>query len=268
MTGLVFLVEQVALGLYILIAVGVLLTFFSWRRSRRAVRSTNYELEKALARETSGNKLANLVMLLELAAFIAGIQFVVAPQIRASAGVTDVAALLQPQDGEFVPPTQGPVGADPIDASNVQIGEDPLELRVLATPVPTPTPVGTLVDNPPDVIGCDTPNAQLQVPANGMIVFEPTTLRGTAFVDNFSSYKIEINGPDTFGSFAPIDQKTAPVTELGELGQFTPAFYTPGEYRFRLSVFDITNTLRASCDVLIIVSLPIPTATPIGGTTP
>jgi hypothetical protein len=113
------------------------------------------------------------------------------------------------------------------------------------------------------VRGCDTPNATLQVPANGMVVFEPTRIIGVASIENFSAYKFEINGPSTLGNFAPIQTYTQPVAELGELGQFVPSFYEPGEYQFRLSVFDITGAMKASCTVTIYISEPIPTATPL-----
>jgi hypothetical protein len=135
---------------------------------------------------------------------------------------------------------------------------------VLATPTLTPTPVGTIVPNAPPVIGCGEPGATLQIPANGMRVFEPIRVVGTAFVDDFAFYKFEIAGPATGGNFAPLEDQTQLVGEIGDLGQFVPSFYEPGEYRFRLSVFDITNTMGPSCTVTIYISAPIPSPTPLG----
>jgi hypothetical protein len=134
---------------------------------------------------------------------------------------------------------------------------------VIATPTLTPTPVGTLLPNPPPVLGCDTPGATLQVPANGMLVFEPITVIGTANAENFAFYRFELNGPQTLGSFAILRDYTQPVLETGVLGQFVPSFYQPGRYQFRVTVFDITNTLRAACTVNITISEPIPTPTPL-----
>ena len=68
----------------------------------------------------------------------------------------------------------------------------------------------------------------------------------------------------TGGNFAPLEDHTQMVRELSELGQFVPSFYPPGEYQFRLSVFDITNTMGPSCTVNIYLSEPIPTPTPLG----
>ena len=60
-----------------------------------------------------------------------------------------------------------------------------------------------------------------------------------------------------------LGEYNVPVKEQGDLGQFVPAFYDPGAYQFRLTVFDITNALKAACMVNITISLPPPTPTPI-----
>ncbi|HEX2906517.1 MAG TPA: hypothetical protein VHO69_06625 [Phototrophicaceae bacterium] len=259
---MVFLIEQVALGLYILAGVGILLT---WRRLSAAnqdIRATHFELERDLLRFKRANELTRLVLLLEFAVAILGIQRVVAPYLRET---TDVGEVFSPiTDLPFETPTPGVVvfGQSPIDTSGVRIGEEEV-VAVIATAVATPTPVGTLLPNPPAVQGCDTPNASLQVPANGMLVFEPINVIGTANTDNFAFYKFEINGPATFGNFVPVRTYDRPVTETGELGQFVPSFYEPGEYQFQVTVFDSTNMMRAACLVNITISEPILTPTPL-----
>ena len=127
---------------------------------------------------------------------------------------------------------------------------------------PFATAVGTIRPNAPPSLNCESDHAYLQVPANGMQVFESIVITGTAYTDDFAFYRIELNGPSTFNSFAVYDEHLTPVTETGPLGQFNPAPYEPGWYEFRLMVFDITNTLRASCLVNIYVSGPLPTSTP------
>jgi hypothetical protein len=97
-----------------------------------------------------------------------------------------------------------------------------------------------------------------------MLVFEPINIRGVAATDNFAFYRFELKGPQTFENFAVLRDYDQPVTQLGELGSFVPSVYEPGEYQFRLTVFDITNTVRASCTVTIYISEPIPTPTPLG----
>ena len=264
MNGLVFFVEQTAIALYILIGVGILIAWYRLIRSRAAYRGTYWELERDIARYQRANALTALILFIELALVVLGIQRVVAPTLRLTVVSTPVFQQIS-SDGAFVTPTPFSLeGGAPIDASGVQLEEDDPAMQVLATPTLTPTPVGTIMPNAPEPTGCDTPNAQLQVPANGMVVFEPVTIIGTAFTDNFAFYRFEINGPSTFGNFAPREDHNTPVEEAGVLGQFVPAFYEPGEYQFRLAVFDASNVLRSSCTITIYITDPIPTPTPLG----
>jgi hypothetical protein len=262
MTSLVFLIEQISTGLYILIGVGI---FWTWRRvmrARSAYRSTHFELERDIARYERSNAVTVLILLIEFGLVIVGIQQVVAPTIRAEAGIERTILL---DDGDFNTPVPSRSDNTAIDPSGVNLTPDDPSQRVLATPTLTPTPVGTIVPNSPPAIGCDTPNAMLQIPANGMRVFEPITVIGTANTGDFAFYRFEIKGPQTLESFATLAEYTQPVAELGELGQFVPSFYEPGDYQFRVTVFDSTNTMGSSCTVNIYISEPIPTPTPIGG---
>jgi hypothetical protein len=265
MAALVFFVEQIATGLYILSGLGLLLLLRSYFRARASYRATHFELEREIARDRANGALTGVILLAELTLVVVGMQFVVAPHLRETLDVPRLVVGIR-DDGIFLTPTPAPLtGGLQIDISGVQLGEvDPVD-QILPTPTMTPTPVGTIVPNSPAPIGCDTPNASLQIPANGMIVFEPITLRGIATIEDFAFYRFELNGPSTFGNFAPVGgDGTQPVPEIGELGQFVPSFYQPGEYRLRLMVFDITNTARASCTVTIFISDPIPTPTPLG----
>jgi hypothetical protein len=263
MTALVFLIEQTAVGLYILIALGLFITWRRWARARREYRATHFELEREIFRYQQANAMTLLILLIQAALIVLGVQQVVAPTVRASADTT-VQTIDVVEDGFAPSPTPPEVnfGSSPIDVSGVQIGEEEI-VQVIATPTLTPTPVGTILPNPPPISGCDTPNATLQVPANGMLVFEPVNVIGTAFTENFAFYRFELNGPQTFGNFALLRDYDQPVANMAELGQFVPSFYQPGAYQFRLTVFDITNTLRAACTVNITISAPIPTATPL-----
>lgn len=265
MTAFVFLLEQWATGLYILLAAAFIYTYWQLSRAQREYRQTHFELERDIARFKRANALTAMIVIAEFALVILGVQQVVAPTLRETLDTPQLLAQAQ-EDGEFATPTSVPLeGEFQIDTSGVVLGEiDPAD-QILPTPTLTPTPVGTIVPNAPAAVGCDTPNAQLQIPANGMIVFQPITVMGTAFADDFAFYKFELNGPSTFGNFAtlPVDGTQA-VTTLGELGQFVPSFYDPGTYQFRLIVFDTTNTPRGSCTVTIYISEPIPTPTPLG----
>jgi hypothetical protein len=135
--------------------------------------------------------------------------------------------------------------------------------QILITPTLAPTAVGTINPDAPKALGCDTPGATLQVPANGQTIYDSLTVRGTASVPNFSLYKFELSGPSTGGSFTPVGDKTAAMPQLGTLGQLNLNAFQPGSYKFRLAVFDTTGTLKASCTVNVELRARPATATPL-----
>ena len=49
----------------------------------------------------------------------------------------------------------------------------------------------------------------------------------------------------------------------GPLGDLLPLNFERGDYRFRLTVFDNTQTLVALCEISIRISDPPPTPTPL-----
>lgn len=267
--SIVFLVEQVATGLYIIIAVALVLAVRSWARAGSAYRGTVFELERDIARYRRGNAFTVMVLLIEFGLVVVGVQRIVAPTLRET--MTDLpqrSLISVASDGEFRTPIPPTFSAAVIDPSNVQLGDVDPAAQIQPTPTLTPTPVGTIVPNSP-AAQCDSPDAQLQIPANGMIVFEPIPVVGVATSENFAFYRFELRGVSTSGNFATLGvDGTLPMTAQGNLGQFVPSFYTPGEYQFRLSVFDTTSSLRSSCTVTIYISAPIPTATPLGTVAP
>jgi len=263
-TGLVFLIEQAALGLYLVIGSLIAYVIWRWLKANRDYRGTYFELERENARYQRGTAFTALVLLVEAGLIVVGLQRVVAPTLRLTLTNQPQRQIALVSDGQFRTPIPPTFSAAVIDSSGVQLGAiDPAQ-QVQPTPTLTPTPVGTIVSNAP-AAQCTSPNAQLQIPANGMIVFEPITVVGIATTDNFAFYRFELKGQSTSGNFATIGTDgTQSMAQMGELGQFVPSFYTPGEYQFRVSVFDTTNALRASCSVTIYISAPIPTATPLG----
>ncbi|MDX2141418.1 MAG: hypothetical protein SF123_25255 [Chloroflexota bacterium] len=269
MITIVNLIDQVAIALYIFLAVGALLNLRGLLRARGAWRATQYELERELARYQQVSAFTMLIIFAQAALIVLGVQRVAAPYLNGIALAESGAQVIQLEDGTLVTSTAPPPG-DPFrpDTSGVVIGDLGLGEAPLATPVPTATLVGTLQPNPPAAVGCDQPsNAVLQIPANGMVVFDPITIRGVANVENFAYYRLELGGGQ-LGNFAVLQTVTVPVPELGDLGQFTPAVFPSDEYRFRLTVFDISNTLRASCELTIFITDPPPTATPFATAQP
>lgn len=264
MTNLIYLIETTAPGLYILIGIAIFWNWWRWRGSRRWSRTSQFELERDLARFRGANALTAIFLLIEAGLLVNGIQMVVAPTLRNVTETTVVAETFI-TDVNFATPTLPPLVVRDIDESGVNLGGNvnpASQIRI--TPTPTFTPVGTILPNFPTPTDCQTENAQLVKPANGMLVHEIIDVVGIAKADNFSSYKIEISGPSTNNVFATRESVTRPVPETGNLTTFVPTEYAEGRYQFRLAVFDNTFTMVASCTVTIEISRPIPTATPIG----
>jgi hypothetical protein len=134
---------------------------------------------------------------------------------------------------------------------------------IIQTAPPPSTPVGTIVSRGGRV-GCITDQAWIAIPDDGMLVFEPLTIYGTAAIENFAFYRFEIRQNRPGFNFAPIPQDyTQPVIN-GPLGQFVPNNFIEGIYRLRLAVFDTNSAMVASCELTVVLEQPEPTPTPIG----
>ncbi len=272
--SIAFFIEQTSIGLYIFVGIGLVWYIRKWLMAGYAYRATNFELERDYARDQRSGALFAVVLFLEIGLIVAGVENVVVPTIREDREVVAAIQAIEADDEEDQGPIDDGVFATStppaevrppsIDASGVELGDDD-QLAVFVTPTLTPTPVGTIEPNAPDVVGCDTPNATLQIPANGMRVFQVVPVRGTAYAEDFSEYKLEISGPQTLNNFLVVASDTFPAEELTTLSQFNPDPYEPGTYLFRLTVFDSAQTLVAACQVTIYLSRPIPTATPLSG---
>lgn len=264
MTTIIAFIDQIAIGIYFLIVAAILYSLYRFIRWRGEYRATYFELERDLSRYRQSNAITAVFILIEVAVIVVGIQLVVVPELQSDQEIEALVAAAEINDGVF----ETPIPATPSTGTDIE----PVELpnsneftgQIQPTPTLTPTPVGTIIPADP-IEGCDNPEAQLFIPANGMRVFQPIPIIGTAYTDQFAYAKIEINGPSTFGNFQVIEDKSTEVRDRSEISQFVPSGYEPGEYQFRLMVFDVTNTLKAGCLVHIYISDPFPTLTPIGG---
>jgi len=271
MIGIFFLIDQVAIGLYAILAGMILLHAYRFIRAQGEMRATYFELERDLARDKQSTALTAIILAAEACLLLLGVQLAVVPFFESEQTLEERLASQQQtiEDRPFFTdtPLAAAAVANELDIEEVSsLGED--EIGFISTPTLTPTPVGTLLPNPPAVEGCVDDRAMLQVPANGMRVFQAIPVRGTAFVDNFALAKIEIRGESTFNEYGVVDTINTQVRDVSEFSQFIPAAYAPGRYEFRLMVFDITNTAIASCKVTIFITEPPVTATPtprIGG---
>ncbi|MBN1680627.1 MAG: hypothetical protein JW966_10065 [Anaerolineae bacterium] len=259
MASLVFFIERISFGLYILSTGGVLWMALRLHQARRDLTVAQFKLEREQALVRQANAITFGGLLVELLIGVWAVTNLVAPTLRdiqVGDTTTDPGTTLE----RFV--TSTPANNPPValDAGEV-IGDEQV---LFATPVPTNTPVGTIMPEAEDIVGCPRESAWLLIPGNGQLIFEATTATGTANISNFAFYRFEIKLANQSTEFAPIGgDYVEPVIE-GPLGEILPFNFAPGEYRFRLTVFDNTNMMRALCEVTIFFSEPPPTPTPIG----
>ena len=271
MSEFVYLIERAALGLYLLCGMSFLFSLRRWMIAQGDLRRSEFELERELAIRKQSSAVTWTLGVVEVALAVFAIANVVAPTLRSDALEAKGVVANEPDTSEFLTATPGGTGQE-VDAMfatvTAQAAAGAGGPNLLLTPIPTATSVGTIVPEVQAVAteGCDTDQAKLQVPANGQQVFDALIIEGTAWTDNFSSYKFEISGDATGGQFAPIGNiGTTAVREQGVLGQVPLAGLQPGVYQFRLAVFDNTTTLKAFCTVNVMLTLRPPTATPPGG---
>lgn len=257
MNSLVFFIENIAIGLYIISAGGILLMAYRLRRARRELALSQFKLEReqALVQQAGAVTLGGL--LVELVIAVWAITHLMAPTLREMQLKVDAQGPVDLK--RFITSTPASNPSVSLDSGGpVSEGDN-----VFATPAPTLTPVGTILPDAPEIVGCARDSAWLLIPGNGQLIFEATNVIGTASISNFAFYRFEIKPAIAGAEFAPIGEGDyrQPVVE-GPLGNILPFHFTPGEYRFRLTVFDNTNMMRALCEVTIHISEPPLTPTP------
>jgi len=275
LSGIVYLIERLSLGIYPICLVVFLVYLRRWFIHRRKLAIAEFELEREFAERIQAGAITWAIASIQLALAVFAIANVIAPTIRADligqtssnpgASSADIA-------GDFKTSTPGGDGSD-MQALNLTLTARAIAAaggqQILLTAVASPTPVGTMLVGYPTPTDCQSPNAWLEIPGTGQLLFDSVTVIGTANVPNFAFYKFEIAGPSTGGAFAPIlGDRTSPVVQKGPLGQLQLSVFQTGDYQFRLAVFDNTGVLRASCTVSVRIQPRPPTATPPGGGTP
>ncbi len=279
MTQLVFLIEQISSGAYLLCAVGLLFNLRSLMLARRELAGAEFELERDFALRRQARSVTWALAFVELMLGIYAVAHIISPTLRndslptggQSASDSGTFQTLVPGQATVANAQGTPISRSALEDPFLTLTAQPANLGgagISVTEPPSPTPPGTIEPGAPPPIGCNSPEAALQVPANGQVLYESVTVLGTAQTANFARYKFELSGPSTGNAFAPFGgDKTTAVTSLGVLGQLPLVAFQPGTYRFRLVVFDATGQIKASCTITVNLRLhpptPSPTPTPL-----
>lgn len=255
MSSLLLFIQNISLGLYFLAGLGILWGMWSLFSARSELAIAQFRLEREAAQEQGGRAITLVIVLLEAILLIWLVSNVTydAWQEFTNASVST------PDSAERFATTVPLAGDSVLQVPTSSTGG----IAIPKTQPPSPTPAGT-IRPAEDRVGCIADQANINIPDNGQVIYQVEAVLGTASIQNFSYYRFEIRSTeeDSFRVIGGADSDYfAPVVD-GPLGQIAPQNFLPGEYRFRLVVFDTSNTVRAACEITIFISEPLPTATP------
>lgn len=255
----VFLIRN-DVWIYILCGLGLLWYLVELIRSRRALRRAVFGLEKERGRRIFSRSLLLVFLFTAAIATVTYVNLSVAPTLP-----PELLKPPTPTPNIFVTPLSSPTPAG---------GEATPTLLIAPTvtlPAPPPPPSetqdpefesGELVPEvsttatsqptrPPTTCG---PNVNIGAPPEGAVLSGDTTFFGTATNEDFGYFTFDVNGPQTNGAWSPlpVDDATRPVFD-NIITSIDVSTWTPGEHRFRLSVFDSADNPAGQCEIQLSV---------------
>jgi hypothetical protein len=227
---------------------GLILLFYlrsAFVARRDSVRSI-FRLEQEQSRARYGRSVGVAVLILVLMGAIFGVVNFLLPELQRPAMEPTPTATT----GPLVAPTLTATAAPPtitttatatlVRPTRPQLPTDTPEVEATQAPVVAPA-------------ACPNPNVRIVSPGMNQMVSGNFPVRGTASIDGFQYYKIEI-GPGT----GPKDNEWTVVGQLhnnaiagGVLGTLNSTAYPAGTYTLRLVVVDQTGNYPEPCRVTI-----------------
>ena len=230
---------------YVALLLIAALQIFLWWRAQRRLRFTYFQVERETLFNARSRAMSLLFMAITLMAVVVLSNAFIAPN-------------LTPLLGALPTPTEPlPTGA-PIPTFTPELVMPGLETSTLeVTGPPPPTRTAVPVQGSP---GCLNPLATINSPIPGAILSGEIEILGTANVENFAFYKIEIS---TLGNnWLTVITNVIPVSGAS-LGKWDATSQPPGDYALRLVVINASGTGPEPCTLPItIVEPPPPTPTP------
>ena len=246
-----FLIRN-AVWIYIVSAFGLVWYGLELIRAQSLLRRAMFNLERETATRMRNHALS---FVLFLGTVVGGVYYVnarIAPTLP-----EDLAVEATATPDIFATPlvTPTPLGTPLAEG----LPENALVLAPTAT-LPGAAPVEPTSDTaaleateaaPTPFVGC-TPELKIDEPLNGMVVFQRALFRGTANTGELHQYVIELNGPQTDGSWRPISQEPLPQPVVnGDLGEADLSLYAPGPYLVQLRALDANGAQLGVCTIQI-----------------
>jgi hypothetical protein len=131
-----------------------------------------------------------------------------------------------------------------LETNQVYVGDIVYVPRLPDGVVQTSTPQSVVPDAVFEALGCTDPSTQISSPIPGQRLSGVFTLYGTAALDNFWYYKIEVRAD--FATIYNFYARSDKPVNNGVLGQIDADLFTPGLYWIRLSVVDRGGAINTS----------------------
>lgn len=210
----------------------------AWSARRERLQAI-FTLEKELALKRETRLLWVAFGLLAFLALIFSLERYVAPSIvlPAEPEATPTLLFLPTPTATPAPPTATPTAT----ATRLR----PTRPAILPTPTETPTP-RPVVPAPQ----CPNPAARITTPGMGATVSGVVQFTGTANIENFQYYKMELGVGPSPTEWAFLFSRDTPVVD-GPLGSWDSATVPPGTYTIRLVVVDRTGNYPPPCQVTL-----------------
>ena len=245
----VFLIKN-DVWIYFLCALGVIWYGYEFLRGVRSSQRAHFSLERERAARLRNGSFLFLLFFVTVIAFVTYVDVRVQPTLPLSlldpptptprAFVTPFVGTPEPTATRRSLPTPTAILAPTATLVN------PVTPTVVARPTAEIVPA---LDVEPLRTGCQT-GIDIVQPPSGSTIAGGISLFGSADAPNFSSYRIEIQGPETGESWVPITVASDgdPVPN-GFLGSANLENWATGVYQIRLTVLAGSNTPVGQCTI-------------------
>jgi 1A family penicillin-binding protein len=106
-------------------------------------------------------------------------------------------------------------------------------------------------------------------PTDRVLVGQTLQVVGSAYIDDFASYTLDVGAGDNPSAWTPITDQRAQAVDQALLGVWNTTGLQPGRYRLRLRVFDSFLNAQESAPLVVTVAAPAtPTPVPTVAPTP
>lgn len=226
---------------------GLVLIFFLRRAmmARREVARSTFKLEQeqAQSRYNRSVVVSAVILLVVIAAFVVSNPLLPPPKVTPEPTPTVTT-------GPLVKATLTPTPPPPTITPTPK--PSPTPIKRPTTPSPTLQIIAT---NTPEVRlpNCPNPNARITSLGINQIVTGNVAIHGTANIDGFQYYKIEVGPGKTPNTWAVVGELHYTPVVRGQLETFNSGAYTSGTYTLRLVVVDQTGNYPEPCQVTVVV---------------